>query len=76
MAAAEKATRCGRPEGARGRPRPMGSDQAVLSTLTRRCPDDHVAIVADYAERSTGVVDSNDDLAHPSDGQSWSAGAA
>jgi hypothetical protein len=54
----------------------MGSDQAVLSTLTRRCPDDHVAIVADYAERSTGVVDSNDDLAHPSDGQSWSAGAA
>lgn len=47
-----------------------GGVMAVLSTLTRRCTDDHVDIVADYAARLTGLVDSSDDQRNLLDKQS------
>ncbi|NEK86954.1 TniQ family protein [Blastococcus saxobsidens] len=46
-----------------------GGVMAVLSTLTRRCTDEHVSIVAEYAARLTALIDSSADLANPSDGQ-------
>lgn len=45
-----------------------GGVMAVLSTLTRRCTDEHVQIVNNYAVRLTAVIDSSADLANPSDG--------
>jgi hypothetical protein len=47
-----------------------GGVMEVLSTLTRRCTTDHIAIVADYAARLTALVDSSNDPANLPDAQS------
>jgi hypothetical protein len=53
-----------------------GGVMAVLSTLPRRCTDDHIAIVAECAARLTALVDSSDDPANLLTAQSSSRPAS